>query len=249
MRGPKTKIGPLGGNVCPGSCAWITLVTDYLRTVPLLPDNRVRFFLCPPFDTGITRLDYGTYEHHNKKKNGSETHSRAMNPICFLHRMSSVQLNTPEVLFDIDSYIYVPSTLSIPFHKTNFDIYYRPNYNYTIKKDLGINYHYDDTRLGSGKVSQCPNVLLAKAGDNFVNIFFPALCQHYGKSGFSVKLEHQCMFVDNVLIPAVQAVMDIDCLAAPLDFKSAATSGIGHAAFKLVTVDLNQVLTVMKRLC
>ncbi|KAI7874076.1 uncharacterized protein EV154DRAFT_569811 [Mucor mucedo] len=42
-------------------------ITYGLRDIPLLPDNRVRFYLSPPFSTRITRLDYGTYEHHNFK--------------------------------------------------------------------------------------------------------------------------------------------------------------------------------------
>ncbi|KAG2193096.1 hypothetical protein INT47_009227 [Mucor saturninus] len=42
-------------------------ITHCLRNVPLLPDDRVRFHLSPPFSTGMTRLDYGTYEHNNTK--------------------------------------------------------------------------------------------------------------------------------------------------------------------------------------
>ncbi|KAI7891927.1 uncharacterized protein EV154DRAFT_562778 [Mucor mucedo] len=42
-------------------------ITHGLRDIPLLPDNCVRFYLSPPFSTRITRLDYGTYEHHNFK--------------------------------------------------------------------------------------------------------------------------------------------------------------------------------------
>lgn len=87
---------------------------------------------------------------------------------------SSIVNSQPEFLFDVDSFVYVCDWAyphhNIPFTYANFDVYFRPNFNYSIKKNLGLAYHYNDAPFGSGKLSACPNVNLASCGGFFVSV-------------------------------------------------------------------------------
>ncbi|KAI7895627.1 uncharacterized protein EV154DRAFT_477079 [Mucor mucedo] len=98
--------------------------------------------------------------------------------------LSSFIVNSqPEFLFDVDSFVYVCDWAqphhNIPFTFANFDVYFRPNFNYSVKKNLGLACYYNDAPFGSGKLSACPNVNLACCGGFFVNACFPALRQYY----------------------------------------------------------------------
>lgn len=81
---------------------------------------------------------------------------------------STITDTCPKIVYDVDSFVYL-SFSDIPFLKTNLDLYYRPNYNSSIKKNLGINYFYQDTKFGKGPLSTCPNITLAKCGDTNVS--------------------------------------------------------------------------------
>ncbi len=72
---------------------------------------------------------------------------------------SSIDISSTDLPFssDIDSVIYLSYT-DIPFKNVNWQLYFRPNYTFSVRKTLGINYSYSSTeRYGSGSISSCPN--------------------------------------------------------------------------------------------
>lgn len=82
---------------------------------------------------------------------------------------SSIASTNMQTMMDLDSFIYV-SNSDVPLLAwCNMDLYYRPNFDYSIKKDVGICYTYNNTAFGKGPISKCPNICFAKHGDIFVS--------------------------------------------------------------------------------
>ncbi|KAL0582489.1 hypothetical protein ABG067_007638 [Albugo candida] len=170
---------------------------------------------------------------------------------------SSIRLpSTLPYTNDIDSVIYL-SYIDIPFQNIQWQVYFRPDYTFSIRKDLGINYKYNtDRHYGKGSISTCPNFSFLK--HDFINvcIHFPQLRINYhsqgmtpvaGLGGFVVTQDDHELFVEKVLIPSVSSVVSIDAYPIPLNFSHAARFGVGHSALRLSTEKLNLVISEMRR--
>ncbi len=62
----------------------------------------------------------------------------------------------------------------IPFKNIQWQVYFRPNYTFSVRKNLGVNYTYDrNSRHGSGSISSCPNFPFSR--HNYTNVSLPLL--------------------------------------------------------------------------
>ncbi len=94
---------------------------------------------------------------------------------------STIDTSSTPLLYtnDIDSVMYISYT-DIPFKNIQWQVYIRPDYTFSVRKDLGIKYIYDSNRqYGTGPISTCPNFSFLKHDFTNVSILMPIYTHHH----------------------------------------------------------------------
>lgn len=70
--------------------------------------------------------------------------------------------SSPSYQADIDSLIYL-SYKDLPFESTNWGVFIRPDFTFSVRKNIGVNYVFDrQHKYGYGSVNTTPNFPFAK---------------------------------------------------------------------------------------
>jgi hypothetical protein len=110
------------------------------------------------------------------------------------------------ILIDVDSFIYL-AYQGLPVSGDNFSVYYRPNFDSSIKTDLGVTWSIPSIQNGKNiALSKCPNLLFCSRGDLKVcrkfSMLFNTTVQSYSFANF---------FVDCYFFPSFVHQISIQC--------------------------------------
>lgn len=83
---------------------------------------------------------------------------------------SSVEPSSVQLYFDLDSFV-LTSYGGLPLVDQPLELYYRPNFDFSIKKDLGITWSVASVESGKRiSLSRCPNMPIFRVGQVNVRI-------------------------------------------------------------------------------
>ncbi|KAI9474317.1 MAG: hypothetical protein EXX96DRAFT_544108 [Benjaminiella poitrasii] len=168
---------------------------------------------------------------------------------------SSVEPSSVQLYFDLDSFV-LTSYGGLPLVDQPLELYYRPNFDFSIKKDLGITWSVASVESGKRiSLSRCPNMPIFRVGQVNVGIFFPGLYKQYkyaapenaGVGGSFVAIDDHRAFVDDLLAPCVEDTVLCSAFPPPLDYEGAARAGVGHCSAVVTTGQANAIISRMRQ--
>ncbi|KAG1091441.1 hypothetical protein G6F42_019430 [Rhizopus arrhizus] len=133
---------------------------------------------------------------------------------------------------DIDSFAYVSDDVPL---RNSCGLIVRPLYSSSYMSDTGVTWSHDVyTKNVSVGVHRIPNVQILKTEKLQVCICFPRIYQELAATegvspSYHIPSHYHVQFVDLVLLPALGIVFDTSVVPVPLDYESAAHSGMGKS--------------------